>query len=538
LAFGFRPLGQPGSESLSEPLWHFAAAALGRAGIDRRQVSEVVVGCDADGEHVLLAARTFEPLRADAARQGLNATGSAERVAGETLVSLSGDSESSGALAAAFCNDGRTLLLGKAKTLQAALAQASQGHNRIDELLQGRRSSAFFWAVARSPGTLRPFCVGLLPHDLQFGDESLAAARQVRSATMTIRFGPEMHLDLTLTCLNDDSSRDLASVVVQVLDRLMNPADEDAVKASTGRAAPQGQQRGKTQGKDPKLLAGVAVKRDGVTSQISWNLSPTSLAGRFAQRFAASLALGPLTQTAEGPELLPGSLRRVVRSVLEFDRRSGGIPEGAIAQKDTVVIQQISWMAKLLPYLGYRDLYDRIAFSSPWYENENAAIANTVIEAFVNPGAGVLRWKGYPFDGAALTHYVGMAGLGADAPKLSRDDPRAGIFGYDRTLRPEEVKDGASNTILMITAGEIHGPWMQAGGSTVRGARPAYFEGLSGFQAPRGRPGAVAAFADGSVRFLSRDIDPKVFEALCTANGGEPAWETSASENYKAKRSP
>ena len=35
------------------------------------------------------------------------------------------------------------------------------------------------------------------------------------------------------------------------------------------------------------------------------------------------------------------------------------------------------------------------------------------------------------------------------------------------------------------------------------------------------RGGAYAAFADGSVRFVANDADPRVFEAMATINGGD-----------------
>ena len=47
-----------------------------------------------------------------------------------------------------------------------------------------------------------------------------------------------------------------------------------------------------------------------------------------------------------------------------------------------------------------------------------------------------------------------------------------------------------------------------------------YIGGPDGFGGQHSR-GAPFAFADGSVQFLSDDIDPQVLEALATANGGE-----------------
>ena len=98
----------------------------------------------------------------------------------------------------------------------------------------------------------------------------------------------------------------------------------------------------------------------------------------------------------------------------------------------------------------------------------------------------------------------------------------AGIFGYDRKTALSDIRDGASNTILMIQARDVFGPWLQGGGATVRAAQsPPYIGVTGGFGSPGPDGGVMTIFADGSVRYLSKDIDPKVFEALCTINGGE-----------------
>ena len=75
---------------------------------------------------------------------------------------------------------------------------------------------------------------------------------------------------------------------------------------------------------------------------------------------------------------------------------------------------------------------------------------------------------------------------------------------------------------MMVGAGELASPWIQGGGATVRGAREPYFDKLTGF-GTRGKSGSgsVVMMADGSTRFLSGDIDPDVFRAMCTIHGGE-----------------
>jgi hypothetical protein len=120
-----------------------------------------------------------------------------------------------------------------------------------------------------------------------------------------------------------------------------------------------------------------------------------------------------------------------------------------------------------------------------------------------------------------------MAGVGPDAAEYKKDDPRAGIFGYDRQTRKEDVKDGLSNTIFAIqTDPALAGPWIAGGGSTVRGTsekgdRDVGFRG--GFLSPNygGKEGVWVLMADGSTRFLTKGVSPDIFKRLCTMAGGD-----------------
>jgi prepilin-type processing-associated H-X9-DG protein len=119
--------------------------------------------------------------------------------------------------------------------------------------------------------------------------------------------------------------------------------------------------------------------------------------------------------------------------------------------------------------------------------------------------------------------YVGIAGLGTDAPSLPIGHRRAGIFGYDRQTRMVDISDGASTTMMLAETRVTNGPWTAGGPATVRGLDPRRQPYLGrGQQFGGSHPGgAMVAFADGSVRFLHETIDARVFEALSTIAGGE-----------------
>ena len=234
------------------------------------------------------------------------------------------------------------------------------------------------------------------------------------------------------------------------------------------------------------------------------------------------------------------------------NQHARAFPPGALTARDEAfgtrgnlpLEYRISFLRELLPYFDddrYRQLYTQIDPAKPWHDPQNLKAARVLVPQFLHPAAppyyGPAMAEGREVR-LALTHFVGMAGVGPDAPFYRKDDPRAGIFG-DPAYRPpttlDDIRDGTSNTILMIQVdSRLAGPWIQGGGSTMRGTS---LSGTDvgrpyGFLAPphNGQPGTFVVMADGSVRFLTRNISPEIFKALCTMAGGEnlPALDSVA----------
>ena len=181
-------------------------------------------------------------------------------------------------------------------------------------------------------------------------------------------------------------------------------------------------------------------------------------------------------------------------------------------------------MHQILPFIGHQEHYGKFKLDKPLSDKDNLQLCSKIIPEFLNPGDDRTRWKGFPFENFALTHFVGMSGIedarNVVAAKLPRSDPRAGIFGYDSIATPAEITDGTSNTIMILGGGELANPWVMGGGATIRGAREPYFDKISGFGS-KGTSGVTVVMADGSVRVISSNINPAVFRALCTIHGAE-----------------
>lgn len=123
-----------------------------------------------------------------------------------------------------------------------------------------------------------------------------------------------------------------------------------------------------------------------------------------------------------------------------------------------------------------------------------------VVPEFENPVIDAT----YQFDpaGRALSHYAG----------------NARILGPHPGLKYAAITDGASQTFVAGEAQRNYKPW----GSPLnwRDARLGINRSPDGFGGPW-TGGAHLLLADGSVRFVSEKIDPKVLNALETPNGGE-----------------
>ena len=161
-----------------------------------------------------------------------------------------------------------------------------------------------------------------------------------------------------------------------------------------------------------------------------------------------------------------------------------------------------AWMTSILPFVEQAGLYQQIDFNQPWTASTNQPVFKSVIPAFLNPNIGpeVSQVVG----GFGASHYAGNSQV------LKNND----------SVRFDKMTDGTSNTIL---AGEVSGGFMAWGDPENRrdpanglGTAPNQFGGPA-----TGRGGVNMLLADGSVRFISENIDPQTLKALASPAGNE-----------------
>ena len=192
---------------------------------------------------------------------------------------------------------------------------------------------------------------------------------------------------------------------------------------------------------------------------------------------------------------------------------SGSLPAEGIAAPEL----RFSWLAELESQLHpngvVQPLWDR-----PWRDTLNDRFVRRSIPEFQNPRIKQLTGA----DGYPATHFVGMAGVGSDAPRLPVDHPRAGVFGNDRRTRLDDIRDGASQTILLAGVRNELGSWAAGGSATIRPfTREPYVNGPDGFGT--GPPDRMfVLMADGSVREIAKAMDPGLVRQLATIADGLP----------------
>lgn len=154
-----------------------------------------------------------------------------------------------------------------------------------------------------------------------------------------------------------------------------------------------------------------------------------------------------------------------------------------------------SWRVAILPYIEQQALYNQYNFDEPWDGPNNRKLIEKMPVAYAYPNP-----DGPPLSKGHTSYFVFT---GPSTAVGAGDEPQI-----------QKITDGTSNTILAVEAKrEI--PWTKPEDIPFDPEQP--LPEIGGYTPD----GTNVGFADGSVRFLKKTINPQILKALITRDRGE-----------------
>tara|TARA_R110002124_G_C8897120_1_gene509590 strand:+ start:396 stop:1355 length:960 start_codon:yes stop_codon:yes gene_type:complete len=224
-------------------------------------------------------------------------------------------------------------------------------------------------------------------------------------------------------------------------------------------------------------------------------LAVIGVGGIFMVMVLVALLLPAVEQAREAARrsTSKNNLKQIGLALHNYYDTYGVFPPGGTQTTDGVPYQ--GWSTSILPFVDQAPLYNRIDFDQPWNAPDNIDYFKQEIPVYLNPN---IEERVSP-EGLGLSHYVGN--------EL--------VMKLNYGLGIRNISDGTSNTILAFEVGENFKPW----GDPTNIALPADRMGPGNKPAFRG--GSHVLLGDGSVRFVSENIDPAILKKLETPGGGE-----------------
>lgn len=210
-----------------------------------------------------------------------------------------------------------------------------------------------------------------------------------------------------------------------------------------------------------------------------------------------AILLPPVTRSSRGGARRTqcrNNLKQIGLALHNYHDAFGAFPPAYTVDADGKPLH--SWRTLLLPYLDQKPLYDRLDLSKPWDDPVNAAVFETArVFAYACPSNPLKPEQ---------TTYLAIV--------TDRSVLRAGA-----SCSVHDISDGTSNTLAVLEVDQDHAvPWM-APQDADAAAISTYLTSAKHVHVGGGH----ALHVDGTVRFLSQNIDKKTLQGLITIDGGE-----------------
>jgi hypothetical protein len=281
----------------------------------------------------------------------------------------------------------------------------------------------------------------------------------------------------------------------------------------------------------PALVVGVRTLRSINASDGALGGARLAVAGIIAAVCGLALpALGVVAMLAISAQAASkrvecaNHLRQIGVALNKYADAHEAFPPATQVPADLPPPRRLSWLADVLPLLAegtraaeaYQALSAKVDGQRGWDDPANAAALAARV--------GMFHCPAHPGPVTNATHYVGLAGVNPGAIDLKRDDPRAGMFGYDRGVKRQDVTAGISFTMMAMETASGNGPWLAGGFPTARGLDPDV-EQYAGPGRPFGglHAGVVQVlWVDASVRPVSDATPGSLFRKQATLRRDAP----------------
>jgi prepilin-type N-terminal cleavage/methylation domain-containing protein/prepilin-type processing-associated H-X9-DG protein len=228
------------------------------------------------------------------------------------------------------------------------------------------------------------------------------------------------------------------------------------------------------------------------------------------------------------------------------------LPPGVVNETGPIINEAVgyhmSWLVQLLSVIDQGPLFKTIDFGEGVYGAANDAVRHSQVPVWHCPS----NWNSSAVVNADFSSYAGVTG-GFDVPT---DVDNGGLLFLNSSVAYKEIRDGASNTIMIGERRQDDAPggidlgWMSGTCATLRNSGVVInIKNEQGYGAVYGSGadsdendsptvdlatggfssfhtgGAQFALADGSVRFISENIDKQVFSDLGEREDGHMIGE-------------
>ena len=188
------------------------------------------------------------------------------------------------------------------------------------------------------------------------------------------------------------------------------------------------------------------------------------------------------------------NLHQIGLAMQNYNSTLGSFP--ARANFDAQGKPLLSWRVHILPYIEQDALYKQFHLNESWDSPHNRPLIAAMPKVFQNPSSPAAK--------PGMASYLAVCGKGL-------------MFEGTTGRKASDIRDGTVDTIAVVEADDDRAvEWTKPQDWEWDATKP-----LAGLG--HAHPGGFgAAFADGSVHFISASIDPTLFHALLTIAGNEP----------------